>query len=87
MRKKDSTYTVLTRGAESLGTWSQREVSKITNGLRTEVYQVDQLPQYLIVYGAFTKEEVLRATGGGCTFTAEQVIGRDNADLPFRPPI
>jgi hypothetical protein len=75
----------LTRGEGSDGTWKPNEVTAIINGLVTEAYQLESFPQHVILWGGFTKEQVLKAMGGGATFTAEEVVGYENDKLPFRP--
>lgn len=86
-RRAKMEFTVLTRGKGSDGVWHRSEVNRIVNGLSAELYTLPALPQHLILWGHFTKEQVLQAMDGGCTFTAMQVQGLENPELPFRPPI
>lgn len=80
MRKLE--MTVLFRQG---GTWSREEVSNITNGLMTQVSSHPQHPEYLVLFKHFTKAKALEAHGGGLAFTATQVTGVQNKDLPFVP--
>ncbi len=67
------------------GTWHQTEVDRIVNGLMTEASQHPRHPEYVILFGHYTKEKVLKAMLGGVAFTATEFIGIQNAQLPFRP--
>jgi len=51
----------------------------------TEVSQHPQHPEYLVIFGHYTKEQALKAHGGGFAFTATQITGVHNAELPFIP--
>jgi len=72
--------TVLHRSG---GVWDKREVGLLVNGLRTEASQLQKFPEYIVLFGHFTKEETLKATRGGQDYTATQITGGRNKDLPF----
>lgn len=65
------------------GTWAQLEISRIVNHFTTSVTADPKHPEYLIVSGHHTKEQILGAILGGVAFTAKQVTGI--SDLPFSP--
>jgi hypothetical protein len=65
------------------GTWPQVEISRMVHNLTTEVASHPQFSEYLIIFGHFTKEEVLKAIWGGLAFTATKMTGLTN--LPFNP--
>lgn len=67
------------------GTWHQSEISKLVNGLMTEVSEHSQHPEYLIILGHYTKEITLKVLGGGQAYTATEIVGKDNKGLPFIP--
>lgn len=67
------------------GTWHPSEISKLVNGLTTEASQLPQFPEHVILFGHHSKEETLRAIGGGQAYTATQVVGTHDASLPFVP--
>ncbi|HBI33924.1 MAG TPA: hypothetical protein DEA43_04100 [Candidatus Moranbacteria bacterium] len=67
------------------GTWQSCEVSRLADGLITEVSQHPKYPEYLIVFGHYTKEQTLVAHGGGLVYTATQITGIENKELPFIP--
>lgn len=69
------------------GFWNKVEVSRLCDGLMTEVYGHPQHPEHLILRGHFTKEQTLKALLGGIAYTATQVTGIKNEALPFRPDI
>ena len=81
-RRSKIGFTVLYRKD---GTWSNYEVSNFVNRLVTEAYQSKLKPEYLILFGSYTKAKTLEALGGGLAYTAEQVMGADNIMLPFKP--
>lgn len=68
------------------GTWSDVEVSRLVNGLLTEAYSHQENPEYLILFGHHSKEETLQALLGAMAYTATQLIGINNEELPFRLP-
>ena len=78
--RKDLKTTVLYRPN---GKWHQDEIVRLVNGLMTEVAQHPGHPEYIILYGHFTKEETLKAMWGGIAYTATQIIGTEK--LPFNP--
>jgi hypothetical protein len=80
--RREMKMTVLYR---SSGKWHLSEVSKLVNGLMTEISQHPQYTEYLIVYGHYTKEQTLKVLGGGVAYTATQVIGIQDDKLPFVP--
>ncbi len=65
------------------GVWHNQEVSLLVSGLVTEVSQLKRCPEYLIIWGHYTKEQTLAAIGGGVAYTATQMNGVDS--LPFNP--
>ncbi len=67
------------------GTWDQLEVGRLVNGLKTEVSVHPLHPEYLVVFGHYTKEETLKVMWGGVAYTVTQIIGTDHKDLPFVP--
>ncbi len=67
------------------GTWSPVEVSRLVNALGTVASGLSSFPEYVLLMGDFTKEDTLRALGGGIAYTAKTVIGMDNLELPFKP--
>lgn len=67
------------------GVWHRSEVSKLGGGLKTEVSEHPEYPEYLVIFGHFTKEQTLQAIGGGIAYTAIQVTGMDSENLPFSP--
>ena len=81
-RRQNLKFTVLTR--DEGYTWSQLEADKLCK-LSIEVYNHPRFPRYVILFGFYTKEQALAAIDGGQAFTAEQVQGLDNPQLPFRP--
>ncbi len=80
---KNMKLTVLCRPN---GVWHRPEVSRIINGLMTEASEHQQHPEYVILFGHYTKEKVLEALGGGVLFTVTQVTGSNSTELPFRAP-
>jgi|GEM_PF-2276391 len=83
-RRSKIPYTVLHRPG---GTWSELEVGLLVENLRTEVYQQRQHPEYLILYGTWSKDQTLEAIMGGIAYTAKSLIGWENPQLPFHPPL
>ena len=67
------------------GKWHDSEVGKFINGLTTEMSQHPEHPEYVILWGHYTKEETLAALGGGFAYTTTQVTGIDSKELPFKP--
>ncbi|MBI5004226.1 hypothetical protein HZC00_03980 [Candidatus Kaiserbacteria bacterium] len=67
------------------GVWHKSEIGKLANGLVTEVSQLPEHPEHLVVFGHHTKEETLRALGRGVAYTVTQVVGIYQKDLPFVP--
>lgn len=65
------------------GQWLGVEISRLVGGLNTEVSQHPQHPEYVIIFGHFTKEQTLRAIRGGIAYTATAVTGVD--ELPYLP--
>lgn len=79
---RDMRLTVLHRPN---GTWSKLELGRLVNGLTTEACSHPKHPEDIIVYGHYSKDEVLGAILGGQVFTVKQVTGIENPELPFRP--
>ena len=75
-------FTVLYREG---GVWNDFEVSKLVNNLNTDVYRMRIHPEYVILWEHFTKAQALDAIGGGFAFTAKEVVGLENPDLPWKP--
>lgn len=65
------------------GAWSQEEVSRLVNGLHTEVQYLGSRPEYLLVWGHYTKGQTLEAIMGGVAYATTQVTGVDK--LPWFP--
>jgi len=82
-KRKKLKVTILHREG---GTWHPSEVSRLVNGLMTEVSQQRDCPEYLLLFGHYTKEQTLEALLGGQAYTVSQVTGIDSKELPFRPP-
>lgn len=80
--RRNLKMTVLRRKG---GSWHRFEVNNLVNGLMTDVSENPQHPEYLVLLGHRTKEETLKALGGGQAYTATEIIGTDNKDLPFVP--
>jgi len=66
------------------GSWSRLEVSRLTRGLQTEVSGMDSKPEYLVLLGHYSKEEVLRAMMGGESFVVTQVTDARDSRLPWQ---
>ena len=67
------------------GTWHRTEIDKLVGGLHTEASQQQSRPEHLVLFGHHTKEQTLKALGGGQAYTAVQIVGIDNKQLPFVP--
>jgi hypothetical protein len=67
------------------GVWHTQEVTRLVYGLRTEASQHPQHPEHIVLWGHHTKGEILKAIGGGVTFTVTQITGMDSKELPFSP--
>ncbi len=67
------------------GTWSNADTNRLNQGLSTECSGHHKHPEYLILFGHFTKDETLKALIGGLAYTATQVTGIDSPELPFSP--
>ncbi|MFZ2983747.1 MAG: hypothetical protein WA053_01550 [Minisyncoccia bacterium] len=65
--------------------WYQSEIGRLVNGLKTEVSGHSKHPEYLVVFGHYTKEQTLEALQGGWEYTATQVTGFHSPSLPFVP--
>jgi hypothetical protein len=67
------------------GKWHIEEVRRLVLGLTTEASQLPIFPEYVVLFGHFTKEQTLEALLGGVAYTATQVTGVDSKELPFNP--
>ena len=67
------------------GIWHQSEVGKLASGLITTVSERSQYPEYIILWGHYTKEATLKALVGGQAYTATKVTRTDDKRLPFIP--
>lgn len=65
------------------GTWLKVEVSRLVTCLITEVSQHPKHPEYLVLFGHYTKEKISEAIIGGLAYITLQVTGVD--ELPFNP--
>lgn len=65
------------------GEWHRSEIDALAIGLTTEVVQKPGYPEYLILFKHFTKEETLKALGGGQSYIVNQIVGIKG--LPFDP--
>ncbi|MFA6437142.1 MAG: hypothetical protein WC242_03190 [Candidatus Paceibacterota bacterium] len=65
------------------GKWTNIEVGRLINGLMTEAVQCRDHPEYVVLYGHYTKEQTLEALGGVMAYTAIQVTGADDPRIPF----
>lgn len=73
-------FTILHRSG---GIWSGNEVNKLTNGLAARIQGKNNAPEYLVVFGHYTKAQALAALGGGLAFTSSQVVGYENENCRF----
>jgi hypothetical protein len=80
--RRETKMTILHRPD---GVWHVSEVGRLINCLTIAASEHPQYPEYLIVFGHYTKEETLQALGGGVAYTATQITGMDHRDLPFVP--
>lgn len=78
--RRNLKMTVLRREG---GTWHRVEVSRLANGLMTEVTEHPHHPEYLILFGHHTKEAISKTLGDGQTYTVSAIVGADNKELPF----
>jgi hypothetical protein len=67
------------------GEWTSLEIGRLVNGLMTELSQHPRFPEHLLLFGHYTKEQTLEALIGGLAYTATQITGYDNSELPFKP--
>ena len=67
------------------GIWLRSEIDRFASDLRVEVSVHPQHPEYIILFGHHTKDDTLKALGGGLTYTVTQIVGRKNKCLPFDP--
>jgi hypothetical protein len=67
------------------GVWHVSEVGRLINDLTIAASGHPQHPEYLIVFGHHTMEEMHEALGEGAAYTATQITGMDHKDLPFVP--
>jgi hypothetical protein len=80
--RKNAKITLLHRPK---GQWHKEEVSRLVRGLNTSVCEHPLHPEYLILFGHYTKEKTLEVMLGGVAYTAKQVLGYDNQELPWVP--
>jgi hypothetical protein len=73
-RQSKINFTILKREG---GVWHGIEVNRLVNNLVTEVYSHPKHPEYIYLYGHYTKAQALEAIIGGFAFTAEKVTGVD----------
>lgn len=76
--RKNLKTTVLFRNG---GTWPSLEIDRLGNKLVVSGHP--KCPEYLLVSGHYTKDEILEALWGGRSFTVSQVVGVES--LPFTP--
>lgn len=57
------------------GVWHNSEVGRLVEGLTTEASGHPQRPEYLMLFGHYTKEQTLRAIGGGVAYTVKPITG------------
>lgn len=74
-------YTVLYR---ENGAWHRVEITRLVAGLDTTVSNLELCPEYLVLFGHYTKEKALRALLGGEAFTATQIVGSKELPFPVR---
>ncbi len=67
------------------GVWHPSEISQLMRGLKTETSRSPKHPEYLVLFGHYTKEETLKALLGGQAYTAVPIVGVDSEKLPFVP--
>lgn len=83
--KKDRRAVKMTVLHRERHPWFQSEIGRLVNGLQTEVSGHLKHPEYLVVFGHFTKEQTLEALMGGWAYTATPITGFDSPSLPFLP--
>ena len=81
-KRRNLKMTILHRPG---GIWHHSEVAKLVQGLTTEVSQHPKHPEHVVLFGHYTKEQTLKAIGGGIAYTATQVTGIQDERLPFIP--
>ncbi len=67
------------------GNWHPLEVGLLTTNLDTEVSCHPKYPEYLILFGHYTKQQTLGALRGCQAYIATQVTGMESDKLPFNP--
>ncbi|MEK7585565.1 MAG: hypothetical protein AAB455_03595 [Patescibacteria group bacterium] len=67
------------------GTWPEAEVGWLVSKLGTVATHHPEHPEHLLLWGHYTKEQTLKALGGGKAYTASMVTGMQAAELPFVP--
>ncbi len=67
------------------GEWHPIEVSRLVSGLNTPCCEHPRHKEYLLLSGHYTKEKTLEVLLGGVAYTASQVTGLRNPQLPFTP--
>jgi hypothetical protein len=83
--RKERAQTKVTVLRRPNGSWQNREVNHIVNGLMTSASQHPKYPVYLLIAGEYTKQQVLGIIGAGQDFSLTVITGLDNPELPFRP--
>lgn len=79
-------FTVLLRGEGSNRIWYRVEVNRIVSKLNTEIITIPNVPELLLVAGAYTRDQILKVMGGGQTFTCQVVYRDSNGKLrPVEP--
>jgi hypothetical protein len=80
--RRNLPMTVLYRSG---GNWSAVDRARLVCGLVTEVQSHPTHPEYLVLHGHHTEQQVSNALGGDLAFSLTPVTGLDNLQLPFTP--
>lgn len=81
----DLRLTVVTKvsGNGTVPAWSPTEINRVRLLLgTTEVYTHPDVPDAFVMLGRFEARQIARAVGN-LAFSATEVIGAENSDLPF----
>lgn len=66
------------------GIWSEAERERLVRALKMGAYYQASMPEYLLLEGHYTDEEINSVCYDGLPYTVETRIGWDN--LPCQPP-
>lgn len=82
-RRAEAKFTVITKTGEDTN-WSNQEATKIVMKYCTQIQRLPALPEVMLLWGEYSKEQVERAINHN-GFDLEVIQGYDNPELPFRP--